>query len=101
MKNALTTTTAAQGAEFTQENYNTKRPGLRQAINAMCRHCIYDQHSGSGTWRQQTAACTSKTCPLFPVRPMPTDNRGSDLIVRVNPENGHFAATVDCLEVLP
>lgn len=42
---------------------------LRKAINAMCKECIYDGSSGSGTWRQQVEACTSPKCPLFPYRP--------------------------------
>lgn len=42
---------------------------LRAAINAKCRECIYDPHSGAGNWRQQVTACTSYKCPLYPVRP--------------------------------
>lgn len=42
---------------------------LRDAINAKCRECIYDPLSGMGTWREQVDACTSPSCPLFPVRP--------------------------------
>lgn len=45
------------------------RLSLRDAINAKCRECIYDPQSGSGTWREQVTACTSRTCPLFAVRP--------------------------------
>lgn len=44
-------------------------PSLRGAIDAKCRECIYDQKSGLGSWREQVAACTSTTCPLFGVRP--------------------------------
>ena len=43
--------------------------GLRQAINEMCRSCIYDERPGNGNWRQQVSACTAHHCPLFPVRP--------------------------------
>ena len=45
---------------------------LRQAINAKCKECIYDPHS-SGTWRNQVSECTSKNCPLYPLRPTPID----------------------------
>lgn len=65
---------------FTQDGYlhaclacvaANKRPSqsLRQAINAKCCECIYDSIAGGGSWRQQTEACTSSTCPLFDVRP--------------------------------
>jgi len=43
---------------------------LRKAINDKCRWCIYDPMSGLGNWRQQVTACTIKTCPLWPVRPL-------------------------------
>jgi hypothetical protein len=42
---------------------------MREAINAKCRDCAYDPVSGLGTWRQQTEACTIKTCSLWPYRP--------------------------------
>ncbi len=45
------------------------RASLRTAVNAKCRECIYDPRSGAGTWREQVTACTSRTCPLFSVRP--------------------------------
>jgi hypothetical protein len=51
---------------------------LRAAINAKCKECIYDPISGRGTWRQQVEACTSRTCPLFPVRPKSVAN-GSEI----------------------
>lgn len=47
------------------------KPSLRDAINAKCRECIYDPKSGLGTWREQVAACTSRTCPIYPARPLP------------------------------
>ncbi len=45
-----------------------KRPGLRAAINAQCKSCIYDpSHEGSGV--DQVEACTAETlCPLWAVR---------------------------------
>ena len=42
---------------------------LRSAIDAMCRHCIYDPGGGGGGWREQVSACASTNCPLHPVRP--------------------------------
>lgn len=42
----------------------------QQAINAKCKDCIYDPMCGGGNWRQQVAACTIKTCALWPYRPL-------------------------------
>jgi hypothetical protein len=67
------------------------RLSLREAINAKCKECIYDPKAEAGTWRQQVEACTSKTCPLFEVRPTsiksePTDPSESvqDLTVKAD-----------------
>ena len=49
---------------------------LRPAINAMCKHCIFDPHGGGGSWREQVEACTSPGCPLFTVRPTTKTGRG-------------------------
>lgn len=46
------------------------RASLRESINAKCKECIFDPLSGCGNWRQQVTACTSRTCPLYPVRPL-------------------------------
>ena len=46
---------------------------LRKAIAAKCKDCIYDPESGLGTWRNQVYLCTAKECPLYPVRPVPTN----------------------------
>ena len=43
---------------------------LRAAINDKCKECIYDPIGGVGTWREQVTACTSRACPLYPVRPV-------------------------------
>jgi len=43
---------------------------LRNAINKMCEHCIYDKGSTGGKL-QQIAECTATKCPLFEVRPLP------------------------------
>jgi hypothetical protein len=48
-----------------------KRISLREVINRKCKECIYDTE-GKGTWRQQVACCTSKSCPLYPARPQAT-----------------------------
>lgn len=45
---------------------------FRKLIDAKCKDCIYDPLSGLGTWRQQTEACTIKSCSLWPVRPVPS-----------------------------
>jgi hypothetical protein len=45
------------------------KPGLRGKVNAKCVECIFDPIGGGGNWRQQVEACTSVTCPLFPIRP--------------------------------
>jgi hypothetical protein len=47
------------------------RPSLRIAIDAMCKSCIYDPGSGNGAWREQVAGCSSGSCPLHSVRPLP------------------------------
>lgn len=45
---------------------------LREAVNAKCRDCIYDELE-PGRWRQQVAACTMVHCPLYALRPKPRD----------------------------
>ena len=49
-----------------------KTPSLRRSINEYCKSCIYDPHSGLGTWRQQVEACTVIKCELYAVRPRST-----------------------------
>jgi hypothetical protein len=51
------------------------RPSLRAAIDAKCKSCIYDPRSGRGAWREQVAGCSSSSCPLHPVRPLPVKAR--------------------------
>ena len=58
-----------KGLEAARLAPRKKRPSMRKAIDAMCKECIYDPFSGSGTWRQQTDGCTSTNCPLFDLRP--------------------------------
>lgn len=38
-----------------------------RAIHQHCKACIYDPYS-NGTWRQQTEACSSTQCALWPYR---------------------------------
>ena len=52
------------------------KPGLRGKINAKCIECIYEENGGGGSWREQVGDCTAPLCPLYPVRPMPSDRRG-------------------------
>ncbi len=42
---------------------------MRQAINNMCKSCIYDKID-TGAWRMQVEACTSHDCALYPLRPI-------------------------------
>lgn len=44
-----------------------QKPGLRAAINLMCKCCIYDP-SARGTCLQQITDCPAVDCPLYPVR---------------------------------
>jgi hypothetical protein len=57
---------------------------LRKAINAKCAECIYSPNGGTGGKLQQIAACTSFSCPLYPVRPKPKVRSSKDesLILR-------------------
>ena len=41
----------------------------KAAVVAKCRECVVDER-GPGNWKQQIAACTSRGCPLHPVRPL-------------------------------
>lgn len=59
----MTTVKAATGQD-------QQRLSLREAIDAKCKACIYDE-AEPGRWRQQVAACTVTSCPLHPVRPLP------------------------------
>ncbi len=56
-----------------------KKKGRAAAVNAKCCECLYDSEaSGSGSWRNQVALCTSYKCPLYPYRPMPTTGKDED-----------------------
>ena len=60
---------------------HTVKRSLRAAINDKCRECIYDDIGGAGTWREQVTACTSKACPLYPVRPLAQPRRDPEKAV--------------------
>jgi hypothetical protein len=50
-----------------------------QAINAICKLCIYDPDA-RGAWREQVATCASANCPAHPVRPVPRNCRVNGVI---------------------
>ena len=61
--------------------------GMRAAINAMCKQCLYDPRAeGLGTWRQQIEACTATDCPLYAYRPT---SRGTAHLGEESGRNGH------------
>ena len=73
---------AWQGAGFQGHTMkHTATRSLRAAINDKCRECIYDSIGGAGTWREQVTACTSRACPLYPVRPLTQPRRGTEKAV--------------------
>ena len=59
-----------------------KKRSRKQAIEAFCKHCIYDP-TWDGTWRQQTEACEVDDCPLYEFRPMSRTNT-SDVVAGVS-----------------
>ena len=63
----------------------SSRLSLRAAIDAMCKSCLYDPGNGNGGWREQVQGCSSTSCPLHPVRPMPVRARKSDRDARSGP----------------
>jgi len=44
--------------------------GMRKAINAKCKDCIYDALA-AGSWLEQVFQCTMEDCGLYPYRPIP------------------------------
>ena len=58
-----------------------KKRSRKQAIEAFCKHCIYDS-KWDGTWRQQTEACETNDCPLYDFRPTSRTNT-SDVVAGV------------------
>lgn len=56
-----------------------------QAINMMCKSCIYDPHPDAhGTWREQVGACGSVDCPLWCFRPLPAN--APDWLLKRDPD---------------
>jgi hypothetical protein len=51
-------------------NREAKKPGLKGKIRAFCCECIYDPYQ-DGSWLKQVENCTSTSCPLYTVRPLP------------------------------
>ena len=68
-----------------------KKRSRKQAIEAFCKHCIYDS-KWDGTWRQQTEACETDDCPLYDFRPTSRTNT-SDVVNGVS-KNGTPAGAV-------
>lgn len=44
---------------------------LRKKIDQNCKDCTYDS-ACPGTWRQQVALCSIKSCPFWDIRARPT-----------------------------
>jgi hypothetical protein len=75
-------------------------PFYKQAVEAMCKSCIYDALE-PGTWREQVQDCLCTDCPLYELRPVPIqvqrskskkgnqDTRQLLLRTRVNPQDYH------------
>jgi hypothetical protein len=66
--------------------------GLRPLVDAKCKQCIYD-NCAPGYWRQQVAACTVQTCPLWPVRP-----RSKGEKARSGPKSSQIDAAADATQ---
>lgn len=50
----------------------------KQAIEKMCKRCIYDE-TAKGTWRKQAEECTAgNNCPLFDYRPKSINSKKKD-----------------------
>jgi len=73
---------------------------FRRAVNDKCRECIYCE-SGPGKSRQQTAACTAFSCPLYSVRPMPNKAMVDGVIALGISEMGQNAHVLDLAEMTP
>ena len=44
---------------------------LRKKIDQNCKDCTYDS-ACPGSWRQQVALCSIKSCPFWDIRAKPT-----------------------------
>ena len=50
----------------------TEKSGFRGKVNAKCIECQFDPME-QGSWQQQIENCGCKNCPLFEIRPRPTN----------------------------
>jgi hypothetical protein len=66
---SVITCNGTNGADTERNAVMRKKRSRKQAIEAFCKHCIYDP-TWDGTWRQQTEACEKDDCQLYPFRPM-------------------------------
>lgn len=78
----------------------TARLSMRDAINAMCKQCIYDPLS-RGTWREQVAGCSSSSCPLHALRPGPINGKKAENDGGDDPSQGEGAFDSQEPEDLP
>ena len=70
---SVITCNGTNGADTERNAVMRKKRSRKQAIEAFCKHCIYDS-KWDGTWRQQTEACETDDCELYAFRPMSRTN---------------------------
>lgn len=69
---------AARESVVASNDSNKRQPhSLRNAINAKCRDCSYDD-AAPGTWREQVAQCSVTRCALWSLRPAPSGGPFAD-----------------------
>ena len=66
----------ADGTTFSEAAHSTLGRSLREAINGMCKECIYDA-GAAGSAAVQIELCTAYECPLWYVRPVRTGERSA------------------------
>ena len=49
-----------------------------RAVEMKCAECVYDPIGGEGSWREQVKACRGYSCPLYPIRPLPNDEKHAE-----------------------
>ena len=91
MESAITCN-GKNGPDAERNAVTGKKRSRKQAIEAFCKHCIYDP-TWDGTWRQQTEACETNDCPLYDFRPTSRTNT-SDVVVGVS-KNGTPARAIE------
>lgn len=67
-------------------------PNYKQAVERMCKECIYDPQA-AGNWKQQVTICTSFQCPLYPVRPKSSKPIPQGVLDDYGLEKGIFPAS--------